>query len=288
MGRGDEDGAFILFARLAGWKLPGACGPSAPGRRDGENSVTLTAASGDESAAFATLPTWGVVSTSLPTWRVASQIRGLAWRSEPARLEPARRSEPPRLEPARQARAARLPEGAQAPRGPGTRRHRHTRQSLRAQQPTPQGGAQARGSTRPCRIRKRARRAEHRHPPSRPRGRPVLPKPSVRAAQHPAARALRPQPAGTRSVPALGVDARSPFQHRARTLARATRSGLLVRIAARRPRRRRRPTARSRPVLGRERPSRPPRASRERSIVARRLTLGAHLSARRARGGSRL
>ena len=154
--------------------LAGACGPSAHARRDGENPVTLTAASADRSAAVATsLPTWGVVLTSLPTWRVASQIGGVAWRSEPARLESARRSEPARLAPARQ--AARLPGGERAPRGPATRRHRHTRQSLRARQPTPRGGAQAIGSTRPCRYPKRARRGGHLHPPWRPRGRPVLP-----------------------------------------------------------------------------------------------------------------
>src|SRR5688572_26923288 len=79
--------------------LARACGPSAYGGRDGENSVTLTAASGDRSAA---------VATSLPTWCFASQIRGLAWRSEQARLEPARRAGP-----------ARLPGCARAPRGPG-------------------------------------------------------------------------------------------------------------------------------------------------------------------------
>jgi hypothetical protein len=134
--------------------LARACGPSAYGRRDGENSVTLTAASGDRSAA---------VATSLPTWCVASQIRGLAWRAEQARLEPARRAGP-----------ARLPGCARAPRGPGTRRHRHTRQSLRARQPPP-GDEQAREPTRPCRSPKRAQRGGHLHPPWRPRGPPVLP-----------------------------------------------------------------------------------------------------------------
>ena len=152
--------------------LAGACGPAAYGRRDAENSVTLTPASGARSAAVATsLPTWWFGATSLPTWWFASQIRGLAWRSQPARCL---RSEPARLQPARRAGAARLPGGARAPCGPGTRRRRHTRQSLRAR-PTPRDDEQARGSTRPCRFQKRARRGGHLHPPWLPLGRPVLP-----------------------------------------------------------------------------------------------------------------
>jgi hypothetical protein len=153
--------------------LAGACGPSAFGSRDGENSVPLTPASGDRSAAVSTSPpTWHVAATSPPTWCVALQVRGLARRSEPARCW---RSEPARLQPARRAGAAPLPGGARAPRGPGTRRYRHTRQSLRARQPTARGDEQARGSTRPCRFPKRAQREGHLRPPSRPRGRPVLP-----------------------------------------------------------------------------------------------------------------
>ena len=131
-----------------------ACGPSAYGKRDGENSVTLISGWGDRSAAVATSPpTWCVVATSPPTWCVVSQIRALAWRSEPARLEPARR-----------AGVARLPGGARAPCGRGARRHLHTRQSLRAQQPTARSDEQARGPTRPCRFPRRALRERHLRP----------------------------------------------------------------------------------------------------------------------------
>jgi hypothetical protein len=145
--------------------LAGACGPFAYGKRDGENSVTLISAWGDRSAAVATsLPTWCVVATSLLTWCVVSQIRGLAWRPEPAGLEPARRIV-----------AVRLPGGARAPCAPGTRQHPHTRQSLRARQPTARSDEQASGSTRPCRYPKRAPRGGHLRPPSRPRGLPLLP-----------------------------------------------------------------------------------------------------------------
>jgi hypothetical protein len=140
--------------------LAGACGPFAYGKRDGENSVTLISAWGDRSTAVATsLSTWCVVATSPPTWCVVSQIRGLAWRPEPAGLEPARR-----------VGAVRLPGGARAPCGPGTRRHRHMRQSLRARQPTVRSDEQASGSTRPCRFPKRAQRGGHLRRPSRPRG----------------------------------------------------------------------------------------------------------------------
>jgi hypothetical protein len=186
---GGEDpcfGASSAPGLQAGAKLrtlTGAYGPSAYGRSDRENSVTLISAWGDRSAAVATSPpTWCVGATSPPTWCVVSQIGALAWRSEPARLEPAHL-----------AGAARLPGGARAPCGPGTRRHRHTRQSLRGRHP-PRGDEQARGSRQPCRFPKRAQRGGHLRPTSRPRGRPVLPWRSVRAAQHPPARGLQPQP----------------------------------------------------------------------------------------------
>jgi len=98
--------------------LARAYGPFPHVPHEGENSVTLTSASGDRSAAVATsLRTWCVVAIALRTWCGASQIRGLAWRSEPAPVDRARR-----------AVATRLPGGAGAPRGPRTRRHRHTRQ----------------------------------------------------------------------------------------------------------------------------------------------------------------
>jgi hypothetical protein len=158
-------GAAGLQAGAKLRRLAGACGPFVYGKRDGENSVTLVSAWGDRSAAVATSwPTWCVVATSPPTWCVVSRIRALAWRSEPARLERARLPG-----------AAGSPGGARAPCGPGTRRHRHTRQSLRARQPTARGDEQARGSTRPCRFPKRAQRGSHLHPPSRPPGRPVAP-----------------------------------------------------------------------------------------------------------------
>lgn len=183
--------------------------------------MALTSASGEQSAAVATAPApCGIVSPSLPNRCVASQIRGPSRPSEPARREPARPSEPARLEPTRQPGAARLPEGARGLRGPGTRRHRRTRPSLRAPQPTPRGGAQATGSARPYRYPKPARRGGHLRPPWRPQGRPVLPWRSARGGQPPPARGPRPPSAGTRSVPALGVDARPPLQRRARTSAR--------------------------------------------------------------------
>ena len=209
--------------------LAGAHGRPAYQRRDGENSVPSTSASRYWSArrfadcaslrlrGLACLLTrfvWrsGAVATVLPTWCVASQIRGLAWPPDAVRLDPARR-----------AGAARLAGGARALRGPATRRHRHTRRSLRARQPTVRGGEQARGSTRPCRLPKRAQRAGRLRPPWRPQGRPGLPERSVRAAQHPPARELSPQPAGMRFVRALGVDARPPGQPWGRTYRLATR-----------------------------------------------------------------
>ena len=142
-------------------------------------------------------------STSLSTWPVVSPSRGFARRAEPAHLEPARR-----------AGAARLPGGARLPRGPAAPRRRRRRQSLRGQQPTPRGGAPARGSTRPCRFPKRARRGEHPHRSWPPPGRPALRERSLRDAQPPPAREPAPQPAGTRSVPAARVDARRSVQFR--------------------------------------------------------------------------
>jgi hypothetical protein len=180
----------------------GACGRSAYRRHDGENSVSLTSASGERGTPVPTsVSTWSLVATSLPSWCVASQARGPAWPSEPARLEPARRRG-----------AVRLAGGARAPREPRTRRHRHMPQSLRARPPTPLGGEQARESTRRCRFPKRAQREGHPHRPWRLPGPPDLPSQSARAAQHPPARGLRPQPAGMRTGPALRSDARPPGQ----------------------------------------------------------------------------
>ena len=87
--------------------LAGVRGPSAYRRRDGENSLALKPFFGERPGAVPPSPptlsrlTWRVVLTPLPTLPVASRTQGLAWRSEPTRLPPARR-----------ARAARLAGGA--------------------------------------------------------------------------------------------------------------------------------------------------------------------------------
>ena len=165
--------------------LAGACGPSVNRQGDGENSGSLTPASGARPptlstspptwpAAATSLPTWSAVATSLPTWPAATTSLPAWWVvSRVRRL--ARRPEPARPDPARRAGAAQLPGGAQAPHGRGPRWHRRTRQSRRAQQPTHRGGEQARESTQPCRLPKQAQRGGHPHPPGRLPGGPAFP-----------------------------------------------------------------------------------------------------------------